>query len=503
MRARLVAIAVATSLLVVAAVLPGLRRRFIADLITWDAPSEPARLPATGTAGPGLDATSRVRVVLIDGLGASTAQTLRTWSGLCARGLRLTVDVGFPTVSLPVEVALWSGLTQQQTGVVFRSDRPLVPPLDRRGIPARVPDSVAVAEHHGWIARSLGFATTLPLAGDAPVLDREPAVWATQWEDRAREAVASAARLVFVHILRVDTAGHRRGSASAEYALAAGESDAILAQLYVAAPDARWFLLSDHAHLPGGGHGGEDLSVRQVEGCLVGPGIAAGTGGPVHIVDVSRALADSLGLPLDRRSLARPISVALAHPLGGDAAIPPLATGALIVAVVMLLVGLAATAWGVRRWWLAPWWFVLACALLAIVRGVPTMWSPMTYARESLADLFDLDRRLMMRAYLAALPLVAVSVWLGISRVGLARALLAQLALPVAALAAALTLCHAWGPLLGAERAPVAPTFTALASALMLITAQGLGVAALAALARTVLAASGPRRRTETPRSEP
>ncbi len=39
-------------------------------------------------------------------------------------------------------------------------------------------------------------------------------------------------------------------------------------------PDARWFLLSDHGHLPAGGHGGEEPSVRQVEGCIAGPGIA-------------------------------------------------------------------------------------------------------------------------------------------------------------------------------------------------------------------------------------
>ena len=53
----------------------------------------------------------------------TSPRTLPAWSALCARGDRLVVDVGFPSVSLPVEVALWSGLTQQQSGIVGHGDR--------------------------------------------------------------------------------------------------------------------------------------------------------------------------------------------------------------------------------------------------------------------------------------------------------------------------------------------------------------------------------------------
>jgi hypothetical protein len=366
-----------------------------------------------------------------------------------------------------------------------------------------VPDSIAIAENHGYIVRSLGFATALPAAGDRLDRDHDPAGWASEWHARARAAVESTARLVFIHILRVDTAGHKLGAASPQYAEAAGEADAILASLVVRAPDARWFLLADHGHLPGGGHGGEDAEIRRVEGCIVGPGIAATTGGPVHLVDVSRALADSLGLPLDKRSIGRPLSVALAHPLRGDDAIPPLPLGTGAAAVALLALGIAASVWAVRRWWLAPWWFVLACMLLLAVRGMPTMSMPMVYGRESLASLFDLDRRLMMRSWLAALPLLVACVWIGVPRVGVARTLVAQLAVPFALLAGVLTACHAWAPLFGAELAPVAPHYTALASPLLLIVAQGSGAAALAVLARSALAAFGRPRSSETPRSAP
>lgn len=502
---RVVAIAVALALVGVAAVMPGVRRHFIQDIITWDAPpTEPVALPGTKS-GTGMSTASRVRVVLIDGLGTETAKRLSTWQSLCRQGIRLGVDVGFPTVSLPVEVSLWTGLTQQQTGIMFRSDRPLVPPLDRRGIPARVPNSIAVAEHHGYIVRSLGFAVAEPAAADgAPSKDKEPDAWAKVWQARAREAVASSSRLAFVHILRVDAWGHRKGGDSTEYETAATEADAILAELHAAAPDARWFLLSDHGHLPTGGHGGEDRALRHVEHCVVGPGIAPATAPLVHLVDVSRMIADSLEVALDKRSPARPLSIALKTPLAPDAAVPGLPVVRGVAALLLLALGVAASVWSVRRWWLAPLWFVVACALLVIVRGAPTMSMPMVYAKEDVTNLLDSDKRLMMRTWLVALPIAGAAAWFGLARgLSLVRVLAAQLALPIAALAAALTACGGWGALFGAEVSPMVPHYTAMTLVLMLIVSQGTAAVALAVLARSVQQAFGRRRSSETTRSEP
>lgn len=504
MRAHIVAIAVSLVLLGLAVVAPGVRRHFIQDIITWDAaPTEPETLPG-GTKGTGMSPAPRVRVVLIDGLGTEPAKKLSTWQSLCRQGIRMQVDVGFPTVSLPVEVSLWSGLTQQQTGIMFRSDRPLVPPLDRRGIPARVPNSIAIAEHHGYIVRSLGFAVAEPAAAErAPSRDKEPEAWATIWQTRALEAVASSSRLAFVHILRVDTWGHRTGGDSTEYATAAAESDAILAGLHAAAPDARWFLLSDHGHLPTGGHGGEDRELRHVEHCVVGPGIAPATATLVHLVDVSRMIADSLELTLDKRSPARPLSVALKTPLGPDDAVPGLPLVRAAIALFLLVLGVAATIWATgRRWWLAPLWFAVACALLVIVRGAPTMSMPMVYAKEDLANLFDGGKRLMMRSWLVALPVGGVATWVGLARgVSFVRVLVAQLAVPAAALAAALTACGGWGPLFGADVSPMVPTYTALTLVLLVMVSQGAAAVSLAALARTVQQAFGRRRNSGTTRS--
>jgi hypothetical protein len=455
--------------------LPQLRRRLLHDVTHWDAvPSDPAAIP--GGAGPGLAPVAHTRVILIDGLSAEVAAGLPAWQALCGRGTQAMVDVGFPTVSLPIEVELWSGLTQQQTGIVNRYERPLVPAM--HGIPSQVPGSWAVAENHGWIVRSLGFAVTEPAADPAhPVADAAPESWRKLWLARATAAVTSSARLVFVHVLAVDSAGHEHGGDSAEYRAAAAAADQTLAGLVGAAPDARWFLLSDHGHLPGGGHGGEERELRQVAACVLGPGVAARSAGLLHLVDLSRAIADSTGAALDPAARGRPFAAAIAAPLGANDALPSLTLGDGALAVLVLATGIALTIATARAWWLAPWWFVLACLALVMIRGEPTLSVSYVY-RPAGRDM-----------YLVWLPVLAIAVaatWSGTRRTTLARAVVAQLALPLAALAAALTASGAWSTVLGADVAPVALRFTAYASPLLLMVAHGAAAVALAALATLV-----------------
>ncbi len=507
---RLAAGLVVAGLAALAFLLPEVRRDLIRAIVTWDArPADPAPLPAGN--GPGLPPAPRTRVVLIDGLTEDVARTLPAWSGLCARGVTLRVDVGFPTVSLPVAVSLWTGLTQQQTGLMNRFNRPLDPPLDTRGIPAQVPGSIGIAEgvlkpgkgkdrgkpvpgNYGWIVRSLGFALAEPAASPtSPIVDADGEAWAARWEARARAAIASDARLVYVHLLRVDVEGHRSGL-SADYRRVAAETDAVLGGLVEASPDARWFIASDHGQIPKGGHGGEERAVRQVQACIAGPGIAPARGELVHVVDLARALADSTGATLDREARGRPLSVALAAPLHRDQAVPPLALAPGAAAIFVLVAGLALSAWSVRRWWLAPWWFVAAAACLLAWRGQPTLSTPMVYPAEG-RDLWT--------AWAGAPELAAAATWYGLRTTTLARVVIAQLAIPLAAAAAALTACGAWPALLGEEVAPVVPHYTAYTSPLLLMAADGAGAVALAVLARLALAMFGRRAPAAPPRSAP
>jgi type I phosphodiesterase/nucleotide pyrophosphatase len=492
MRPRITALAVACVLAALAWELPQLRRRLLYDVTHWDAiPGDPPAIPAAK--GPGLAPVTRTRVVLVDGLSAEAAATLRGWQALCRRGTSATIDVGFPTVSLPIEVALWSGLTQQQTGIVNRYERPLQPAL--RAIPSQVSRSWAVAENHGWIVRSLGFAITEPAADPAdPVRDAAPDAWQTMWQARATAAVVSSTGLVFVHILQVDVAGHDHGGDSPEYLAAAEAADAIVERLVAAGPGARWFLLSDHGHLPRGGHGGEEREIRQVEGCIVGPGVPVHHGGLIHLVDISRAIADSTGATLDRESRGRPLAAALATPLGPDDALPAMALGDGAVAILVLAAGLVLTMLAVRVWWLAPWWFVLGGAALVMIRGEPTLSAPLIYRPEG---------RDMYIVWLPLLALAFAATWFGRRRTTLVRIVTAQLALPFAAAATALTACGAWGAVFGAEIAPVVPRFTAYMSPLLLMAAHGAAAVALAALATLVRPASGRPAPPEPPQTAP
>jgi hypothetical protein len=495
-RTRIVAGVVVVILAAIAWWLPDLRRSLIYDVTWWDAPpGDPT--PLTGGTGPGLSKTPRVRVVLVDGMIPDVAPAMKTWTSICKRGLTARIDVGFPTVSLPVAHALWTGLTQQQTGIVNRSGgragkygHPLDPPLGRRGIPAQIAGSVAVAEDHGWIVRSLGFSKTRPAAGAHPVDDVEPEAWRDQWEYAARYAVASDSPLVYVHVLRLDNAGHKFG-VSAHYGRIAAEVDGILERLYAAEPNARWYLLSDHGHL--GAHGGEQREVRHVEGCIAGPGVAPGRGPLLSIVDISRALADSTGATLDPEARGRPLSIALAAPLGEDQSVPPLDLTSGVLAIFLLAVGLGLSTWGVRRWWLAPWWFAVACGSLLLIQGEPTL---------SHGWVFQHNGRAMTEVWAASLVLAVAATWVGYQRTTIWRVLAGQLALPVLALAATITACGAWGVIFGAERSPLVPRYTAWMFTLVLMVAHGAAAVALAVLARLVHQLIGRRAPAAPPRSD-
>jgi len=74
-------------------------------------------------AGEAMTTVARTRVVLVDGLSRAHAKTLPGLDAICDAGLELGVDTGFPTVSLPVQHALWTGLTQQESGVGLGAER--------------------------------------------------------------------------------------------------------------------------------------------------------------------------------------------------------------------------------------------------------------------------------------------------------------------------------------------------------------------------------------------
>src|SRR5262245_48825462 len=69
----------------------------------------PALAGDRSAVGRGLAAAPFVRVAPLDGVDRATALRLPNVDALCRRGVEVVADVGFPTVSLPVQSVLWTG----------------------------------------------------------------------------------------------------------------------------------------------------------------------------------------------------------------------------------------------------------------------------------------------------------------------------------------------------------------------------------------------------------
>lgn len=467
-RARRWSVALGLVALAVAAL--WLRRAFVLSFFIDGTPGAAPVLTPAAAEVPTLPPSARVRVVLLDGLSAAHADRMPTLGALCREGLDLRVDTGFPTVSLPVQHVLWTGRTQQESGVEYRIARLPEPPAD--ALPRRMAGSgggsVGVAESHADIVQSFGFARAEPSPGDETV-DAPGSAWRREgFPSAARDAVAGAARLVFVHVLRIDEAGHALGSASPAYAAAVASADALLLRLRaVAAPDTTWVVLADHGHRPAGGHGGEEAEIRVVRACITGPGITAAdhrTHAPIHLVDLHHALAELLATA-DAATPGRPIAFALAH-ADLDATLPRPSTARGVLAALLLVTGLglalASAGWHVLAW---PWWLPVAYASVVVWLGWPTLSNPAIYPKYA-GDLLT-----------AALPgalVLALATFHGLRRDGLRRTLLAQ-GLPVLAiLLACLVASGGLSLALGLTSSPpLVPLYTAHASLAFTLTALG------------------------------
>ncbi|MCA9664040.1 MAG: alkaline phosphatase family protein [Myxococcales bacterium] len=451
-------------------------------------PGEP-RLPAPRARPVSARPLAKVRVLLLDGLGRAQADKLPALRALCAAGVSLDIDVGFPTVSLPVQHALWTGLWQAQSGLLFVTRRvqaraPTIPAaLAAAASRAAASDAgpaakaIAIAESHCEIAGSFGFVDLqCPPRGEPPIAPR------VMLRD-SLAAVGSSAALVFVHLLAIDAVGHRVGSSSPAYARQAERGDALVAALSKARGAGETLLvLSDHGHLPGGGHGGDEPSIRHVRCCAAGPGLSAGARGRGNMVDVNRLISDQLGLAPLARSQGRPLAKVLsdATPPAPPAVGPPLWARAGAFAALLVLVALVVLAWrrggGVVGALLALPWGVAAILIAYAVRrgGLPSLSHSEVY------PTFHAGLRPMLYVVLVALLL---QLWLLARHVGhlLAGALVAA---SLAAGAAVLLGASGW-PLF---RPPVEATITACASVVCELGAPLLGLLVPALIVANVFA---------------
>jgi hypothetical protein len=105
--------------------------------------------------------------------------------------------------------------------------------------------------------------------------------------------------LLIADVTAADSAGHDFGGASPQYRETARAVDACLALIARALSDGRTTLIvtSDHGHIDGGGHGGEEEEVVHVPLVLAGSAIRVASGWRALQIDIAPTISALLGLP--------------------------------------------------------------------------------------------------------------------------------------------------------------------------------------------------------------
>jgi hypothetical protein len=275
-------------------------------------PHAPSALPPT----PGL--ARRLALVVIDGLSHDSARSLEGLLPLRREGVFRSLRVDFPTFTSPALVAMITGLSPRDSGTRRNGDLGGVVGLDSvldeagdAGVATRL-----LARGYGDFAKVLG-----PPAG-TPFFEGlfAPAVEVAR-QDLAEGAPApldghSPMRtLSVVHWGEVDDAGHRHGGLSKRYRDEAENAAAFVAR-YARSLDLdqdSLVVVSDHGHLPEGGHGGDEPSVSHAFFLGVGGIFRRGVElGERPMRDVASTLAVIGGLRVPSSNLGLPMLDVLA-----------------------------------------------------------------------------------------------------------------------------------------------------------------------------------------------
>lgn len=218
---------------------------------------------AVATVNPSpIESRKRLVVVLLDGVGAEAWDRATmgeerpfpiAWSGL--------FDTGTPSLSRPGYHVILTGVDQALSAV--RTNAYL-----RRARQDTVVDRLRAAGGQvAWALDSVQWFYELAgREGDARLNGAN-----ADDVSKVIRLYDNGANLLIVHWTRTDAVGHDHGSASDAYRLEVQTSVNRVARLYSAlmqrvdaTTDLQMYVGSDHGHLPRGGHGGPETTVRRV-----------------------------------------------------------------------------------------------------------------------------------------------------------------------------------------------------------------------------------------------
>jgi hypothetical protein len=273
-------------------------------------PREATELPMT----PGL--ARQIAFVVVDGLGYPTAKDLPELADLRRRGVLRPLTAPLLTYTGPSITAMVTGLDPADSGVRLNGVDNGVADLDSvtaELAKAHVPIEVAPDgfERFPRLLRAPADARLLsgPVAFVAALIERRLGL------DPPGDPIdmkSPTRRFTFVHIEDVDDAGHQFGAASQEYLGAAHHAAEHVLQIARSLDLSQDTLvvLSDHNHLPTGGHGGDEPGVDSafllvVGGGFVRQGVSLAQARPMR--DVAPTLSVLAGVRAPTSSLGRPM----------------------------------------------------------------------------------------------------------------------------------------------------------------------------------------------------
>jgi hypothetical protein len=240
----------------------------------------------------------RVILLLIDGLRADRARSMRSLNALAQVGSILEIDVGVPSMSRPAYVVYSSGSRQ-----------------DRNGIRTNAYPGAATVDSIWQRARSAGLevqgVSNLTWWTDLfpESFDRYLVTTQGSFEQGAQLILEGDAQLILLHPTHVDSAGHHRGGVSTAYREAADHIDQLIERLldgWIDLDQDALLIVSDHGHRNKGGHGGSEPHVRHVRGVAAGAGLADSGAHEIGAFEIAPAIAILLGIPFPRDNSARP-----------------------------------------------------------------------------------------------------------------------------------------------------------------------------------------------------
>lgn len=253
--------------------------------------------------------TSRLVLVVLDGVRVDAAAGMPNLQALAAKGSSGVATAELPTLSNPGRATLSTGASPEVHGVTNNA-RFSPPPVDsifslakKQGLPVTIYGSYYWRRAFGDSLEASRLHSFEKELGPSPDADR-----LVEWQQgvcgEMFPTLAGVERgLIVVGLTATDEAAHDFGGESLEYLRVVAAVDECLGSLVqvLGRDDTTFVAVADHGHIQRrgqGGHGGSEPEVVSTPLVFAGRGIVRGSGWKARHRDVAPTISALLGLPL-------------------------------------------------------------------------------------------------------------------------------------------------------------------------------------------------------------